>query len=455
MSADDYWKGPRGVIRQLERWQAGQIYIHFRGELESKSSRQVSGGLAFQEHVRKAMSQHGRTKPFRVPVAIEMEFTPGLGRPAPDIHSLPKHYLDLLQWPADGSPKDKARLLLQDDRQVKALICLYPLGIDHGNPGLRLRVTTLTSFLRQLDVVSRIIGGDLTRGLSRYDLRKLQPRDLLQEWEDDEQDDPLYQYREHVRGRQFYEQRLSSEAYEATRMFLQQRCQEKLLTLTDPRPEQLAGLLRGHLVSRRPSSYRHLLDLLSADTRGWYSLIGIDLGPSAAREGESSAFKANVRQKLAEVRKKQGLMYPLLTTLGATILYVPPKKALLIDIDNLARRVIPFVHQELQPPSTLQRVASAYDAVRQTETEYAEQNRKELKELNRLPVHQVSRYQIFELPRSERDPDGGRVQLLLHSGLGSYGAWHDVENIIDTWKDWSATVPTSKLGSKHPIRCRK
>jgi hypothetical protein len=64
-----------------------------------------------------------------------------------------------------------------------------------------------------------------------------------------------------------------------------------------------------------------------------------------------------------------------------------------------------------------------------------ERNRKELKALNRLPVHQVSRYQIFELPRSDRDPDDGRVQLLLHSGLGSFGAWHDSEDIIDKWKE--------------------
>ncbi len=316
MSVDDYWTGPSGVIRQLDRWRAGQIYIHFRGELESKSSRQVSSGLAFQEVVRKAMAQHGRTKPFIVPVAIEMEFTPSLARPAPDIHSLPKHYLDLLQWPADGSLKDKERLLLKDDRQVKALICLYPLGIDHEEPGLRLRITPLTSFLRQLDVVSRIVSGELVRGISSRDRRQLEPRDLLQEWEDDEQEDPLYQYREHVRDRQFYEQNLSQEAYEATRMFLQQVCQEKLLVLTDPRPEQLAGLLRGHLSSKKASSYRHLLDLISADTRGWYSLIGMDLGPSAVREGQSSAFKANVSQKLEEVRKKQGLMFPLLTTLG-------------------------------------------------------------------------------------------------------------------------------------------
>jgi hypothetical protein len=348
---------------------------------------------------------------------------------------LPKHYLDLLQWPADGSPRDKERLLLKDDRQVKALICQYPLGIDHENPGLRLRVTTLTSFLRQLDVVSRIVSGELMGGISSGERRQLQPRDLLQEWEDDEQEDPLYQYREHVRDRQFYERHLSPEAYEATRMFLQQRCQEKLLVMTDPRPEQLAGLLRGHLTNRKASSYRHLLELISADTRGWYSLIGIDLGPSAVREGESSAFKANVSQKLEEVKKKQGLMFPLLTTLGVTILYIPPKRALLIDIDNLARRVIPFVHQKLQPPSTLQRVSSAYDAVRQTQTEDMERNRKELKALNRLPVHQVSRYQIFELPRSDRDPDDGRVQLLLHSGLGSFGAWHDSEDIIDKWKE--------------------
>ncbi len=64
-------------------------------------------------------------------------------------------------------------------------------------------------------------------------------------------------------------------------------------------------------------------------------------------------FKKAVREALVEFKKNRPVMYPLLTLAGATILYIPPSDGLRIDLDNLARRVIPSVHEELRPPATL------------------------------------------------------------------------------------------------------
>jgi hypothetical protein len=349
MSSDKFWSSKKGVLLQLQRRKFQQLRFHVDCELESKASNKHSH--AFQTEIRDQMAKQGRVLPFRVPVVLEMDFTPSIDRPPPAIHSLPKHYLDLLQWPAGSSANCKHRLPLQDDRLVKGLICTYWLGIDHENPGVRLRIATMTNFVRDLQLCRRILNGELAAesGSSQFD--------QLPDLEDEPYGDPSNQYREHLRDKDRFVSATSEEAYEIHRMFLQQQLQERILGLKELGPDRLAFLLLPNLSKRSRSLFSDLAALLASQVRQWHSLIAIDLGPSAVRKGESDRFKQTVREKLAAVRKDEKLMSPLLTTLGVTILYVPPENADLIDLDNLARRVIPFVHEELHPPATLQHVA--------------------------------------------------------------------------------------------------
>jgi len=430
----DFWKTSKGARLQLNRRKPRQVYLDVPGSLESKAANKLPNAISFQDRVRKQMAALGRVRPFRAPVAIQIDFTPGIDRPAPAIHSLAKYYLDLLQWPAGGSAKNKSRLLLEDDRQIKALICTYWLGFDHDNPGVRLRMTTMNNFVRDLQLFRAIRLGEFA-DLSDDELRLSGYADPAEDWEIDSLDDPLEQLREHIRDKESFVKGTSIEAYEVHRMFLLQLFQEKFLNMREIGPEALASLLSGYVGSRTKSQSQRLKNLLSSAQRQWQRLIGIDLGPSAVRPGEGSIFKEAVREKLADVRQKEKLMYPLLSTIGVTIVYVPPKNAFGIDLDNLARRVIPFVHEELHPPSTLAHVSKAYDAVRASSDEWAERTRAELKSLNRLPQYQVSRYQIFELPRSDSDPDDGNVHLIIHGGLGSLGPWHDADELIRKWEE--------------------
>jgi hypothetical protein len=67
-------------------------------------------------------------------------------------------------------------------------------------------------------------------------------------------------------------------------------------------------------------------------------------------------------------------------------------------------------------------------------TDWAKQIQTELKSLNRLHQYQVSRYQVFELPRSTADPKDGQVQMILHGGMASFGPWHKADEIIEAWQ---------------------
>lgn len=96
-----------------------------------------------------------------MPVAIQMHFHVGIKRMPPQIHQLPKHYLDLLQTPIASRPADRRKLLLQDDRLVDALFCSYSFADeDPSAPFMTFEVMTLTSFIRDLELHRRIATGD-------------------------------------------------------------------------------------------------------------------------------------------------------------------------------------------------------------------------------------------------------------------------------------------------------
>lgn len=97
-------------------------------ELDAQSKKRLnteSLDRQFTSEVAKALKEQGRHSPFRVPVAIRMHFHVGLERTPPQIHQLPKHYLDLLQMPIASRPPNRRPLQLQDDRLVQALFCSY------------------------------------------------------------------------------------------------------------------------------------------------------------------------------------------------------------------------------------------------------------------------------------------------------------------------------------------
>ena len=80
-----------------------KIYL----ELDAQSKKRLnteSPDQQFISGVEKALKEQGRHTPFRVPVAVHMHFHVGVERMPPQIHQLPKHYLDLLQTPITSRP---------------------------------------------------------------------------------------------------------------------------------------------------------------------------------------------------------------------------------------------------------------------------------------------------------------------------------------------------------------
>lgn len=133
-------------------------------------------------------------------------------------------------------------------------------------------------------------------------------------------------------------------------------------------------------------------------------VASVDLGAPATRPGESDAFKQKVQAALGAMRKQYPILTPLLTPIGITILYVPPLAEQKIALDNLARRVIPYVHSELKPPATLLHAAGQWNA----DAVQDERVRSWLKRLRQPHRHHLTCYQAFELPRLSGDPPDGK-----------------------------------------------
>lgn len=416
-----------------------QLYL----ELDAQSKKRLNTAALDQQFVsdvEKALKEQGRHAPFRVPIAIRMHFHVGLEQMPPQIHQLPKHYLDLLQTPIASRPPDRRPLLLQDDRLVEALFCSYSFADEEPSaPFMTFEVTTLTSFIRDLELHQRIATGDFDDVDGVRELKIKNPYGLG-DFEDEVGDDSIDEYRRLVRmgenGRKQYGEKL----YEALLLMNTHAAQLELLKRRELRPVDI-GTLYGPISGRRRHDdlVRPLREASAANVRMITSL-GVacaDLGPPAAQTGDSEILKGKVRAALKKMHDDYPILNPFYSTVGVTLLYVRPAKAQQIDLDNLARRfVVPMVHEELKPPAT------SLHAIEQLKPDGIEDKwvLDGLKRLRRAHKHQITRYQVFSLPRIKDDPPEGKITVLIHGGDEIDERWTTYRRELDSWESVAAQL---------------
>lgn len=412
-----------------------RIHLHLDADAQSKKRLNTKPqDQQFVSEVARALEEQGRRAPFRVPVAIRMHFHVGLERTPPQIHQLPKHYLDLLQTPVANRPPDRRPLLLQDDRLVEALSCSYSFADEEPSaPFMTFEVTTLTSFIRDLELHQRIATGDFDNIDGVRELEIKHPYDLG-DYEDELRDESIDEYRRLVRTGESERGRYGEKLYEALLLMNKHAAQCEILKRRELRPVDIATLY-GPIPGRRRHDelFRPIREAGAANIRQ-ISVLGVacaDLGPPAAQPGDSEILRGKVRSALEEMRDKYPILNPLFTTLGITLLYVRPLKAQAIDLDNLARRfVVPIVHEELKPPAT------SLHAIQHLKPDGIEDDwaRKGLERLRRAHKHQITRYQVFSLPRIKDDPPEGKITVLIHGGDEMDQRWSDYRDELEAWE---------------------
>jgi len=162
-----------------------------------------------------------------------------------------------------------------------------------------------------------------------------------------------------------------------------------------------------------------------------HPFMSVNFGARAVKQGESKEFRERVRQGLLEAKSRTPLLYPLLAPCGVTVLYLPPRNASKIDLDNLMREsIIPSVHEILQPPGSPREFLAK---VNQDEIDphLAEM----LERYKRAPKFHITGYQVFCLPRTIEDPENGNVRLILHGGDAWETPWDLLDSALTKWED--------------------
>ena len=391
----------------------------------------TSQDAEFQATALKALEQQGRQSPFRVRAAIRMHFHVGVDQAPPQIQSLPKHYLDLLQAPLACRRPHLRKLLLQDDCLVKALFCSYSFADDQTSaPYVSLEISTLTDFARELQLYADIVRGDFDHidEVRSFDIHDPSDREGF------EFDDTMRSSASFRKESDWVKSSYGEQVYETMLMMRKESEQQAILKQRQPNPIDLATIYGGFTGKRkRPKPLNQLDEIGAGLVRRIYNMgvASIDLGAPATRPGESAAFKQKVQAALATMREQYPVLTPLLATIGITILYVPPLADQKIDLDNLARRVIPYVHSELKPPATPLHAAGQWNVGAVQD----ERVRSQLKRLRRAHRYHLTCYQAFELPRLSGDPPGGNIVMLLHGGENFESPWRVFRQDLDRWEE--------------------
>lgn len=429
----DYLKTVEGQVSLRRKRKLNKLHFMIDGqEPRSKNAISKAEKIAFQGSILAKMTARKR-RHFKAPVAIEFDFFPTENDP-PALHSIPKNYLDLLERPIMGLARNRKRLLFENDRQVSYLAAKYHIGSEETRPGIWLKAAPYRDFVADIELLDKIQHNDLESVSDSllYERSSLYWDKLVEDDDAMRNDDAVDELRDHENNKQFWVSRFGKDVYEAWREMYMRDVQNHILKTLSLTPSMLILLL-----SPLFSAMHRELDSIYEIMRG--NLISepfaINLKHSNLQQGESSVYKAFVKKTMASFRKKNSRLFPLIAQVGITILFQPPAFGS-IDLDNLARRIVPFVNEELKPPSN--RLINV-DINRCRDPKLRQWFEEKRRVLKRMPKHSITHYQILQLPRLTNDSEHGFVRLLLEPGEHVETLWSKVQTLADKWQehvDW-------------------
>jgi hypothetical protein len=419
----DYLESAEGAFHAYRKRARRCLHFWWHGKLETKTSAKPRVSLDFQRQLSKQMQELGRQALIGA-IIVELEFW-AVGKTPAEVHSLAKHYLDLMHRPLPGSDIKKKQLLFRDDSQIQYLTCIHNTAADES--GVRIRVRRLSDFFSDIELFRGLENGDIESEDESW-------RDEI-ESRDDWDEHPIDQYREFRKKRPLLEARYGRGQYEKLELFWKREAQLCMLRGRKPMLSELAAIFapRFHRY-RMDREFKPLLDATSAMVRSVYesSFLSMDFGPRALEHGESNQFRERVRAALTRAQSRNKLLCPILAPCAITILYLPPERAIKVDLDNLARKfIVPGVHEILKPPATPR---DFIEKLNEGEAMDA-RTRSLLEGWRNAPKSHIAYYQIFCLPRIKGDPAKGNVRLILHDGEKMETSWKVLESILDKWAD--------------------
>ena len=156
----------------------------------------------------------------------------------------------------------------------------------------------------------------------------------------------------------------------------------------------------------------------------------LELHHAPHRHGDTEAFATALRAALEDFKKKNRFLFPLSSLMNVTILIVPPEGGGK-DLDNLARLILPALHEVWAPPSHIVHALKPGVPGKKL-PDYWEAERAALP---KEPKHSVTEYRVFEIPRFPDDPQEGFVRLAVGEGFTPVRFREGIDEFLDRWRE--------------------
>lgn len=410
------------ILRRKRERRCIRILIE-KHEPNSKNAMSKVEAFSFQYHLLEILIRKHR-RAFRAPVIVEMTLHSTKPNP-PELHNLAKNYLDLMMRPLRPSLSSRKALVFNDDRLVRLLIVRHHLALEEEPPWFAVVISPLRDYLEDISLLDHINNKDFEADYHSMSSLKNSMFETEEGWSDE-----LVSSEESLREIVIDRERIIRANGQQTYNFLleweQRRYQEAFIKSRTLRLSQIMELFRPATGGKRDG-----IMVIRAIIRDMITspLISIDLGPIPIRGGESKIFQSNIEQKLNEFKISFPALFPLRTPVGVTIIYLPPAKGD-VDLDNLARRVIPWIHRIFKPPRT-ELSRTEFESI--SDLDLKEWVVKQIAILKRMPRYAVTQYQVISLPRLPDDPDTGFVRLFIDRGSNVPTIWERVQQPIEEW----------------------
>lgn len=390
--------------RYMARY-ANRLNFIIDQETYSKKGMNQTEKLRFQQEISDQLEKSQR-KAFKGPVILKMDFFPSRENP-PSIHQLAKNYLDLLWRPVEGL--SNPRLLLVDDRQISILIVNYHVQNVNPTPRIEIKIAPMRDFIEDLRLIEKIrskTGFPEDEDRISYDENRVLYGDAKEAIEHFENIRESLIETNDLKG--LIEDSLFKKVYEMK----MRDYQSAFFSMGKIKPTNLVqlypdkGIVADDILGQIFEQHRKMITT--------YSLPPLRAQGLPTRQGETQQFKDKIREMVQQFRDKYPALSPLLINLNLTILYVPPKIQE-VDLDNLARYIVPFINEALKPPSGVWFTGYQHP--------------------NRFPQHTIIQYQIIKVPRSDNDPENGVVKIVFGEYSPYKDCWSDIDDVINRWSD--------------------
>lgn len=435
MNRYEYLQTVRGQLNLYRRRTTRKIWISIEQEPKSKKSISVEEEVFFQKKIIEYLQKYNR-RGYRSKVAIQFRFTVTDKNP-PQLQTLVKNYMDLICKPVDGSKIRRKYLLLEDDRLVRALFVGYHIVERREKSRIDIEIGSYNDFLQDMQLIDKIENDNFVEDeddfcTSTYDKYKSNGLPWNQDDEDgfSEPFQELYDWRQHKIE---HEKVAGKKGYRAMERMMIGEAQKKLLKISDRQLGNAYALLNLHSTQSRTTYPNPLLDRFGDIYKGYIDLLPIclDLSHIPLHRGESKIFKEQTKNSIKEFKKQYPILIPLLTPVKAMIFITRPDFYIVFDCDNLARKIMPIIVDEMQPP-TSQWLSLDLDET--VDKKIKEELAKRQKRLAGIKTSIVS-YQVIDLPRTPEDPKEGRVRLFLGDGTNHENYWDMIMSYLDDWAD--------------------